>query len=185
MLFLAVTEGRTRFIPVPVQGHVAATETIVRITRFTARVLLIAFRRTEERGNHLTYRAISRSGPRRRAAFNIVDKFVVKSGLFEIRQHDAETGKTSISAITGILLINDLLRSARQKALNVMKVLSGQPELFEVIGTLHTSRRFARGLDGGEKQTDQDTDNSDNDQKFNQGKTLTRRIGSHNLSSSK
>jgi hypothetical protein len=43
-------------------------------------------------------------------------------------------------------------------------------KLFEVVGALHPSSRLASGLDGREQKSHQDTDNGDDDQKFDQGK---------------
>jgi hypothetical protein len=39
---------------------------------------------------------------------------------------------------------------------------------------LHTASRFARRLDGREKQTDQNADDRDNDQQFDQREAATR-----------
>ena len=50
--------------------------------------------------------------------------------------------------------------------------MKGDTDLLEIVRTLHTSRRFARCLNRGEKQTDQNTDDRNNDQQLNQGKTL-------------
>ena len=52
--------------------------------------------------------------------------------------------------------------------LHVVEVLSDKPELFQVVRALHTTRRFARRLNGWKQQTNQDTDDRDNDQEFNE-----------------
>ena len=46
-----------------------------------------------------------------------------------------------------------------------------QPELLEVVGALHAARGLACGLDRRKEQSDQNTDDRDNDQKFDEGKT--------------
>lgn len=43
--------------------------------------------------------------------------------------------------------------------------------LFKIVGALHTPRRFPSGLNRREKETDQNSDNRDNDEKFNESKT--------------
>jgi hypothetical protein len=43
-------------------------------------------------------------------------------------------------------------------------------KLFEVVGALHAPSRLASGLDGREQKSHQNTDNGDDDQKFDQGK---------------
>ena len=56
--------------------------------------------------------------------------------------------------------------------------LRGQHDLLQVVRALHTAGRFTRRLNGGQEQTDQDADDRDNDQKFDQGKTVLL-IGFH------
>jgi hypothetical protein len=61
-------------------------------------------------------------------------------------------------------------------------VLDGQPELFQVVRALHTTGGFASGLNGREKQTDQNTDDRDDDQKFDKGEALAFTLGGHERS---
>lgn len=63
-----------------------------------------------------------------------------------------------------------------------MEVLSRKAELLEVIGALHTSRSFTRRLNGRKKKADQNTNNGNDDQEFDKGKTLSV-IKSHGLGS--
>ena len=60
----------------------------------------------------------------------------------------------------------------RQTVVRVVIVLDGETELLEVVGALHTTSRFTRRLDGGEKETDQNTDDRDNDQQFDERKPI-------------
>jgi hypothetical protein len=45
-------------------------------------------------------------------------------------------------------------------------------DLFQVIGTLHSSRRFTSGLHSGQEQSNQNADNGDNNKKLNESKTM-------------
>ena len=58
--------------------------------------------------------------------------------------------------------------------MRVMVILDGESELLEVVGALHTTSRFARRLDGGQKQTNKNTDDSDDDEQFDKRKTAIR-----------
>jgi len=44
-----------------------------------------------------------------------------------------------------------------------------QADLLHVVRALHTTRGFASGLDRRKEQTDQNTDNGDDDEKFDEG----------------
>jgi hypothetical protein len=44
--------------------------------------------------------------------------------------------------------------------------VDGQDLLFEVVGRLQSGRGFTDLLDGGEQQSDQDTDDRDDDEEF-------------------
>ena len=61
-------------------------------------------------------------------------------------------------------LIAELVRNA---VVRVVEVLNREAELLHIVGALHTTGRFARRLDGREKQTNKNTDDRDNDQQFN------------------
>jgi hypothetical protein len=50
--------------------------------------------------------------------------------------------------------------------------LQRQTNLFQIVRALHTSSRFTRRLNGRKEKPDQDTDDRDNDQQFDQGKTM-------------
>ena len=62
--------------------------------------------------------------------------------------------------------------SYHQRLVDVVIVLKTEPELFQVVGALHTSSRLTRRLNGGKKQTNQNADDGNDNQKFNQGETL-------------
>jgi len=48
---------------------------------------------------------------------------------------------------------------------------ASQRELLEVVGALHSPCGFAGGLNGRQKKGDQNTDDRDDDEKFNKSKT--------------
>jgi hypothetical protein len=48
-----------------------------------------------------------------------------------------------------------------------------ESQLLQVVHALAPSRRLASGLDGREKQRDQDRDDRDHNEKLDQGKTAT------------
>jgi hypothetical protein len=50
-------------------------------------------------------------------------------------------------------------------------------KLFQLIRALHTTGRFARRLNGREKQTDQNPDDRDNDQQLDESKAAFVRFG--------
>ena len=52
------------------------------------------------------------------------------------------------------------------------EVVKGKSDLLQVIGTLHTVCGFANLLDCGQKQADQNGDDSDHDQKLDKRKSL-------------
>ncbi len=52
-----------------------------------------------------------------------------------------------------------------------MVVVQSESELFQVVGTLHPSCRFSRGLNGGQQQGDQHADDGNDDEKFHEGET--------------
>jgi hypothetical protein len=47
-----------------------------------------------------------------------------------------------------------------------------QGKLLQLIDALRPPRGFSRCLDSGQKQSDEDADNCDHDQKLNQGETM-------------
>jgi len=94
---------------------------------------------------------------------------VSQGGLFHVRQHDDQPGETSVRAVNGgVRFKKFLITGVRQILLHVVEVLTSKPELFHVVRALHTTRRFARRLNGWKQQTNQDTDDRDNDQEFNE-----------------
>jgi hypothetical protein len=50
-----------------------------------------------------------------------------------------------------------------------MKVVQGEAELFEVVGTLDTGGGLADLLDGGKEKSDQSGDDGNDNKKFNEG----------------
>jgi hypothetical protein len=54
----------------------------------------------------------------------------------------------------------------RQVVVGVNEVVTGKPELLEVVRTLRTTRRFSRRLNGGQKQRDQDSNDRDYYEQF-------------------
>ena len=53
-----------------------------------------------------------------------------------------------------------------------MKIMNGQTDLLEIVRALHTTRGFACGLYGRQQKSDQNTDDRDDDKKFNKGKGM-------------
>jgi hypothetical protein len=49
-----------------------------------------------------------------------------------------------------------------------------QPHLFEIVDALGPTGRFASRLNGGQKQSDQYGDNSDDDEEFNQCEAVAK-----------
>ena len=58
----------------------------------------------------------------------------------------------------------------------LFEVRDGQAHLLEVVGALHAASRFTSRLNGGEKQTDEDTDDRNDDEQFYEGKTAHGRF---------
>jgi hypothetical protein len=56
-----------------------------------------------------------------------------------------------------------------------MIVVNSQADLLKIIAATHAPRRLPRRLDGRQKQTNHDPDDGDYDQKFDQGKTASRK----------
>ena len=59
----------------------------------------------------------------------------------------------------------------REGAVRVVIVVKRERPLLNVVDALHTTGRFARRLNGGEEQTDQNADNRDHDQQLDERKT--------------
>ena len=55
----------------------------------------------------------------------------------------------------------------RNALIGAFEVRDGETELFHVVGALHATSGFARGLHCRKKETDQNTDDRDDDQEFN------------------
>ena len=64
------------------------------------------------------------------------------------------------------LVVVDPEPEAGELAVGVVVVLDRQSELLQVVRALHPTRGFAGRLNRREKEPDQDTDDGDNDQKF-------------------
>ena len=63
--------------------------------------------------------------------------------------------------------------------------LRGQHDLLQIVRALHTASRFTRRLNGGQEQTDQDSDDRDNDQELDESKRRARVLFCHWLTSNK
>lgn len=66
--------------------------------------------------------------------------------------------------------------SAREKPLSAFVIDPRQAELFEVVLTLRATSRFARRLNGGQQQCDQDADDGDHHEKFHESETAGVRL---------
>ena len=130
--------------------------------------------RAEEALNHVAGRVLGSVVPRNSAVLDVVNTHRIKRVLLHVRKHDEETGETVVAAVHGVVRSKDLLVArVREIALNVVEVLRGQSELLQVVCALHTTRRFTSSLHRRQKKTDQDTDDRDDDKKFNEGEGCT------------
>ena len=51
---------------------------------------------------------------------------------------------------------------------DVVKVVQGDADLFEVVAALHSSSGFSCGLHGGQEQCDEHSDDGDDDEQFDE-----------------
>ena len=65
-------------------------------------------------------------------------------------------------------------RARRENAVNIGVIRRRQSELLHFVRAFHPSRRLASRLDGGQKKTDQNPDNRDDDKKLDERKTAAR-----------
>ena len=90
--------------------------------------------------------------------FGVVEE-VGERGLFDKRQEARRNGERASVA------------EGREKAVRIVVIVERERPLLDVVDALHTSGRFARRLNGREKQADQNTDNRDHDQQLDERKT--------------
>jgi len=90
--------------------------------------------------------------------------------LFDVREQRRQIREAFEVGAVAVVLFQDMLRgTSREAAVNVVEVLRGQTDLFQLVRALHTTRRLAGRLNGRKKKTDQNTDDRDNDQQFDKG----------------
>ena len=89
----------------------------------------------------------------------------ITSLLLEVRKHTDEG-----SIVVGTIAAHT---KTGQSVVSVVIIVKREPQLLEVVGALHTASRFTRRLNSGEKQTNKNTDNSDNNEEFDEGKAAT------------
>ena len=105
--------------------------------------------------------------------FGVRNSFGINGVLFDVRKQEHDGSETAgFGAVVNVRGTAEQRARRRQTVVRVVIVLDGETELLEVVGALHTTSRFTRRLDGGEKETDQNADDRDNDQQFNQGEAL-------------
>ena len=95
----------------------------------------------------------------------------VKRGLFDERKR-APVPRDAV----GVAVVASRVAEEhphRKRVLVLVGVgLASQRQLFQVVRALHTTGRFARRLNGRQEQTDQNPDNRDDDQQFDESKTV-------------
>ena len=182
-MLVAVGERAAVFVPVPKEGDVAAVEVIARGGHGAVGLLAAAVGRAKVRVDGLTPGVILavRSGraaaPRAAAVdFNVLNRRRVQRLLFNVRKQNEQTGETFPGSDVAVFSQQDLVTGARKEVVSVVERLTGKAELLDVIRALHAAGRFARSLDGGQKEPDQDTDNRDNDEQFDKGEPRTVRV---------
>ena len=84
------------------------------------------------------------------------------------------TASGLLAAVVDVAALAEHRAGRRKGVVRIVIVLDSQTNLLEIVGALHTASGFTRSLNGGEKQTDEDTNDRDNDEEFNKGKTLSR-----------
>ena len=83
----------------------------------------------------------------------------------------AEGTAGGFGTVVNVAGLTDHRARRGQRVVRVVIVLDGKSELLEVVRALHAARGLASGLNGGKKQTDQDTDDRDNNEQLNKGET--------------
>ena len=61
----------------------------------------------------------------------------------------------------------------RETAASVVEVVDREPHLLHIVRALHSARRFASRLNGGQEQTDQNPDDGDDDEEFDKRKAAS------------
>ena len=161
---------------VAVAGHIVKTTGFVAVGR---RLRRVAVGRAKERGDRRRERreidgevAAPRVDEARIAVgLRVRDDFGVDRVLFDVRQEENRRAERAAVTVGVVRAETDHRAGGREGVVGVVVVLDGQPELFQVVRALHTTGGFASGLDGREKQTNEDTDDRDNDQQFDEGET--------------
>jgi len=92
----------------------------------------------------------------------------VQGGLFELWQdtHDPAFAITLSGESRPLLPWSD---ANRQHAIRVMVVMNGQPQLLNVVGTLHPPRRLPRNLYRRKQQSYQYTNDRNHNEKLDKG----------------
>ena len=127
--------------------------------------------------SHADHPAVPRSWTPRRDRRTVVRRTffdrLVQSRLFEERQKgDEPAGPTIVMVNSGpsSRAIGPLL-ARREGIVGVVVIVQREPQLLEIIGTLHATGRLASCLDGWKKQSDENADDGDHHQQFHQRKT--------------
>src|SRR5688572_20791705 len=84
--------------------------------------------------------------------------------LLDIRQHHHRPSEPGRGRGRSARDISQAIR--REPASGIDEVLGTEAELLQVIGTLRPAGRFTSGLDGGQKQGDEYTNDGDDDEKL-------------------
>ena len=124
-------------------------------------------------------------------AFGEVDLFVERV-LFHKRQdergptHHPVVDAPRFATFAGAAEVGSVLAveegvPRREAVVRVVIAVHRQADLLHVVRALHPTRGFAGRLNRREKQTDQNTDDGDNDEKFDEGKTVSARVNAHKL----
>ena len=153
-VLIAVRERAAVFVPVPIEGDVASVEVVIRASARAFSRLAFTVGRAEKRVDLIAGRVINAVVPGASAILDLLEKFGIKRALFHVRKHDAQTGETPPLAVVAVLLEKGLITGAGENFLNVVKVLSGEPKLLELVRALHAASRFTRSLNCGKKKPD-------------------------------
>lgn len=101
------------------------------------------------------------------------------NGVVARRKFD-EREKTRDRRLVGV----DSETEAGEFAVRVVVILDRKAELFQVVRALHPTRGFAGGLHRREEEPDQNTDDGDDDQQFDESKTVETKFFSRHKTTS-
>ena len=110
--------------------------------------------------------------PWRKIAFT--DRRVV-SGLLQVRQEVVKQVGPFVDITEG-----DTLSTRRQFANCIVVIVQGEPELFQIVLALHSSRCLSDFLDGRQQEANQNCDDGDHNQQLDKGECppmLVRALG--------